>query len=167
MRALRLLLLAFLFLFASGFSAHKFYVSIYQLRHNPDKKRLEITARVFQDDLNGCVSKFAKTETHIGAKEQTQADLDHLKRYFEARFQVRIDGKDRPMTLLRCEMEENTVLCYFRIDGVARPKTLGVVNRSLLDCHDDQQNIIQAEVGGVKKNLLLKTGETSGVLDFR
>ena len=41
-----------LFLGLSSFSFHKFYVSIYQVDFVAEKKRVEITARIFMDDLN-------------------------------------------------------------------------------------------------------------------
>lgn len=162
----RFLFLFCLFAVASGFTAHKFYMSIYQVHFNQEKSRIEITGRIFIDDLNDCVSKYAKERTHIGEKGQTGGDIQNMTRYLGDHFRIKVDGNLRLMTFLRCETEENTVICYFRIDDVKKVTTLEVLNKSLMNCHPEQQNIIQAEVSGTKKNLLLTEGENSGKLDF-
>ena len=51
------LLLLFAVLFLSSFSAHKFYVSVTQIDYVPSKKRVEITSRIFIDDLEKGLTK--------------------------------------------------------------------------------------------------------------
>ena len=44
-------LLIFSFIMCSSFVLHKFYVSVTQIDYVPNKKRIEITSRIFIDDL--------------------------------------------------------------------------------------------------------------------
>ena len=46
----------------SSFSIHKFYVSIYKVEFVPEKKRIEITARIFLDDITVALEKEYKTK---------------------------------------------------------------------------------------------------------
>ena len=59
-------LLILLIITCSSFAIHKFYVSIYQINFNQDKKQVEITARIFYDDLNKALEKTNQVKTHIG-----------------------------------------------------------------------------------------------------
>jgi hypothetical protein len=40
------------FLSLTSFGFHKFYVAVYQINFAPEKEMLQITSRVFADDLN-------------------------------------------------------------------------------------------------------------------
>jgi hypothetical protein len=40
-----------------SFSMHKFYVSMYQVNYNANAKRIEITTRIFIDDINTALEK--------------------------------------------------------------------------------------------------------------
>jgi len=161
-----LLYMAFVFAIASGFTAHKFYMSIYQLHFNAEKTRLELTARIFMDDLNECLSKYAKTPTHVGESQQTKKDLDYLQQYMAEQFRMKVNGKPVTLTFVDTEIEETVVICYFRIDGVKHPQQIDVSNTALMSCHSEQQNILQADVSGAKKNLVLKSGEAVAQLVF-
>ena len=49
--------LGFLFFATSSFAVHKFYVAVYQVNFAPEKKMLQITSRIFVDDLNKAIEK--------------------------------------------------------------------------------------------------------------
>ena len=50
-------LLLFAMFFLCSFSIHKFYVSVTQVDYVPSKKRVEITSRIFIDDLEKALTK--------------------------------------------------------------------------------------------------------------
>ena len=49
--------LAIAFLVFSSFGMHKFYTAIYQIEFAPKKKMIQITTRIFIDDLNKALEK--------------------------------------------------------------------------------------------------------------
>lgn len=59
-----------LFFGLTSMAAHRFYVAIYQINFVPEKKRLEITTRIFMDDLNDAVTKAYKKNTNIGTEKK-------------------------------------------------------------------------------------------------
>ena len=65
-KAIKLSVLLLLFIGLTAMSAHRFYVGIYQVDFVPQKKRLEITTRIFMDDLNDALTKAYKKQTNIG-----------------------------------------------------------------------------------------------------
>ena len=50
-------LLLLLFVTLSSMTVHKFYVAIYKVEFAPQKKMLQITTRIFVDDLNIALEK--------------------------------------------------------------------------------------------------------------
>ena len=155
-----------LFFVLASFTAHKFYVSIYQINHSADKKMLQITARIFIDDLNSALTKKFHRQFHLGEKQQSADDVDQMQQYFTENLRIKVNGNRRPVQYLSLESENNVLICYFRITEVAQVKSLEITNRILLDGVTDQQNIIQTNVGGEKKNLLLTSDNPSDTIHF-
>ncbi len=52
--------LLFILLTITAFSAHRFYVSIYQIDYKPAKRELQIISRIFLDDLVEAVEASSK-----------------------------------------------------------------------------------------------------------
>lgn len=154
----------FLLVFLSSFSVHKFYVSIFQLRHSAEKKRLEITTRIFLDDFNKVLSLRYHQTSHLGEENETSQDVALMNRYLSETFIVEINGQKKPMVFVSKELDNNVLVGYYKINEVPKIKSLKIQNAVLTEAFDDQQNMIQAEFNGKKQSLLLTADNTSGVL---
>lgn len=163
-RLLKISLLWLLFIGLTGVSAHRFYVAIYQIDFKPEKKRVEITTRIFMDDLNDAVSKAYKKNTNIGTEKESAEDIVLLKKYLAENFKLSINGKPKAYLYLSNEVESNVVICYLSVKDVSKIVSLEVENSLLIDVHSDQQNIIQFNNNGKKQNLLLSSSITKGML---
>ena len=163
-RGLKTAVLLLLFLGLTSMTAHRFYVAIYQIDYVPQKKRLEITTRIFMDDLNDAVSKAYKTHTNIGTEKETPEDIVLLKKYLSEHFNLTVNGKSKVYTYLSREVESNVVICYLSIKEIGKVSSLQVDNSILIEVHSEQQNIIQFNNNGKKQNLLLSSSITKGML---
>lgn len=142
----------------SSFGAHKFYVSIYQVDFVPEKKRVEITARIFMDDLNLALEKEFKIKTTLGEKSETTQDVELLKKYLAKHLRVFIDGKEKQVAFLSKEIDNNVVIVYMKITDIKKFNSFKIHNNALLDLYPDQQNIIQTNFYNNKKNYIF-TGD--------
>jgi hypothetical protein len=150
------LLLLFILLFnTAGVPAHKFYVGLFQIKFAPEKKMLQITSRVFVDDLNNAIEQRYKTKAFLGEPSESEKDMELLKRYFQDNLTVVIDGKNHPLYFHSKEMENNVVITYFSIKNIGSLKKLTVANKLLFDFVTEQQNILQTNVNGKKGSYLL------------
>ncbi|MBD3583253.1 DUF6702 family protein [Flavobacterium selenitireducens] len=145
---------------------HKFYVGIFQVNYASEKKMLQITTRIFVDDLNNALEKKHKKKFFIGEKNVAEADVASMKKYIADNFRVAVNGQPLALDFRSYEMENNVVICYFRITDVVSVKTLDITNKVLFDFVTEQQNIIQTNINGSKQNLLLTIDEPSGKLTF-
>ncbi|MDI9308633.1 MAG: hypothetical protein QM535_00345 [Limnohabitans sp.] len=163
MRKSYLFLIALLVFFCS-FSMHKFYVSIYQIKFVPEKKALHITSRIFMDDLNAVLSKKYNQKVRIGDKEESQKDIELMKKYILERFIIKVNGKPATINYLSNEKESNVLICYYKVVGISKIKEIEIENTSLFEIDETQQNIIQTTIYNKKQDLLLSAENVKGLL---
>lgn len=163
-RGFKVAVFLMLFLGLTSMTVHRFYVAIYQIDFVPKKKRLEITTRIFMDDLNDAVSKAYKKSTNIGTEKEKPEDITLLKKYLNDNFKLTVNGKSKAYTYLSREVESNVVICYLSVKEVAKVSSLQVDNSILTEVYSEQQNIIQFNNNGKKQNLLLSSSITKGML---
>ncbi len=157
----------FLFLICVGFCSfeiHKFFVSIYQINFNQKSKRLEITSRIFVDDLNTVLFKKYNQKTHLGETAETPEDLVLMKKYISENLSIKINGQKKSIKFLTNEIETNVLISYYNVKDISSIKTFEIQNTCLLDLNADQQNIIQTTFYKKKETLLLTTSTIKGVL---
>lgn len=150
----------------SAFAAHKFYVAIFQIEYAADRKMLQITSRIFVDDLNEALKLKHKRNFSFEQKLIPEADLKALANYFEEKFKLEINDKPQKVNFLSCEMEANVLICYVSVRDVPKIRSLKVHNQMLTEYVTEQQNIIQTHINGIKKNLLLTAESPSGKVNF-
>jgi hypothetical protein len=147
-----------------SFGAHKFYVSIFKIEHSVKKQRIEITTRIFIDDLNAALKKNYSAVTHLGEPTESIQDVQLVNRYLNEHFWVFVNGKKMPYQYVSHEYEDNVLIGYYKINGVTKVSSIKVQNTSLLEISDQQQNVVQSQFNGKKQSLLLTSETTSGVL---
>lgn len=159
-----LVLILISFVGFSSFDFHKFYVSIYQINYNQKDKRLEITSRIFIDDLNEVLKKKHNKKTLFSDKNIRIEDLELMKKYISENFTIKINGISRTINYLSNETEPNVLICYFNIKDIPKIKTLEIKNTSLFDLNSEQQNIIQTTIYNKKQSLLLTIDNQKNML---
>lgn len=153
-----------LFVSLSSMTVHKFYTSIYQINYVPQKKMIQITSRIFIDDFNDALEKRFHTKSYIGTDKETPQDEMAMKKYLSEKFYLKVNGVLKPIDFRSKEMESNVLICYFRITEVSKITKLEIENSALTELNSDQQNIIQANISGEKKSLLLTSENFKGML---
>ena len=156
-----------LFLSLTAFSFHKFYMGVFQVNYAAEKKMIQITSRIFIDDLNNGMEKKYHQKTFVGTDKETQADIDLLKKYLSENFTIKINGHSKPITFLSKEVESNDVLvCYSRIKDINTFKTIEILNTILLDWNTEQQNITHISAFGTKKSVLFTESSRKELLKY-
>ncbi|WP_428230019.1 DUF6702 family protein [Flavobacterium sp.] len=160
-------LIGILFLSLSSFEFHKFYMGIFQVNYTAEKKMIQITSRIFIDDLNNGMEKKYHQKTFVGTDKETEADLDLLKKYLSENFIIKINGQSKPITFLSKEVEAGDVLvCYSRIKDVDKIKTIEISNTILIDWNAEQQNITHISVFGTKRSVLFTESSRKELLKY-
>lgn len=160
-------LLAVLFVLSSAFSFHKFYVGVFQVNYAAEKKMIQITSRIFIDDLNNAMEKKYHKKTFVGTSKETQADIDLFTKYLSENFSIKVNGQSKNITFLSKEVEADDVLvCYSRIKDIDKFKTLEISNTILVDWNSEQQNITHISAFDTKKSVLFTQSSRKEVLKY-
>jgi len=155
-------ILIFLLLTSAG--NHRFYTAIFQINYVAEKKMIQITTRIFADDLNDTLKNQYHKTTFLGTDKETSEDIVLLKKYLSDNFKLTVNGRPQAMNYLSDEVEDNVIICYLNIKDVSKINSLAIENSILIEIHPEQQNIIQFNNNGTKKSLLLSSETTKGML---
>ena len=159
-------LLGFLVLSLSSYRCHKFYVGVCQVNYAPQKKMLQITCRLFSDDLNKALEKKHKKKTFLGTEKETPEDVILFKKYFAENFSIKINKQTKPITLLSKETEGDVLICYLNSKDISKINSLEVTNTLLTDWNPEQQNIVHVVVLGIKNSFLFTSSTFNGLLNY-
>ncbi|MDQ6472576.1 hypothetical protein RB619_18190 [Flavobacterium sp. LHD-80] len=160
-------LIGILFLSLSAFAFHKFYMGVFQVNYASEKKMIQITSRIFVDDLNKGLEKKYHKKTFVGTDKETPEDIELLKKYLAENFAIKVNGQSKAITFLSKEVESDDVLvCYSRIKDIEKFKTLEISNSILVDWNAEQQNITHISAFGTKKSVLFTESSRKEVLKY-
>jgi hypothetical protein len=160
------LLCGVFFLSLTSFGFHKFYVAVYQINFAPEKEMLQITSRVFADDLNKALEKKYNKKHYIGTAKESPEDVVMLKKYFAENLTIKVNGQSKSMNLLSKEMEGDVLICYLSSKGISKLKSIEVHNTILVDWDSEQQNITHFTILGTKQSFLFTASITERMLKF-
>lgn len=159
----------FLFVLAvvlTSAAVHKYYVAVFMMEHVSEKKELQITARIFIDDLDKAISQKNNKPFYLCTKKET-ADADkYLNQYITENMQIKINGNLKSLKVLGRETEDDILIFYITAEAKGKIKTLEVKNTILFETFPDQQNIINTKINSNKKSLLLTNDNPQDSLHY-
>lgn len=154
---LKLLYTVFISLFLAD---HPFHISVCDIEHDAESKALQISQRVFMDDLEVGLEAFHKLENVDAYKPKDIKRLDSLiSAYLEAKLFIRINGKDVSFNYLGSELEGDARWAYLEVPDVPSVTEAEISNLILTESFDDQENIIHLKVNGKLKSHRLSKDE--------
>jgi hypothetical protein len=159
-------LLGFFLVSLSSFSVHKFYMAIYQINFAPEKKMLQITSRIFLDDLNKGLEKKYNKKAFLGSDKESAEDVNLLKKYLAENFTIKVNGQTKTMNFLSKEMDGDVLVCYLNVKEISKINAIEIHNSILIDCFPEQQNITHVTVLGDKKSILFTDNTIKQVLKY-
>lgn len=145
---------------------HPFYISLTEIKYNPGEASLEISQKVFWDDLEVELSEYYGDKINF-LKPKNKDNLDKiLHQYFLQNNEISINGKKVKLEYLGYEIEEDAAWFYLEAKQVPRPQKVEIRNSILHKNFEGQQNIINFYLNKNPKSLILLKGKDQGVLIF-
>ena len=167
MNKIKLSLLVILFSFLSAFTLHKFYVGVFQIDYFKEKKAVQITARLFIDDLEKALYKKHNKHIYITTKDEIAEANTLIANYLSEKLKFKINNKSQTIQFLTKEQEDNIVICYLKIPFKDNIKDLEITNTVLSDIFKEQQNLVHLNLNSNKKTLLFTNTETNQKLKYK
>lgn len=160
-----LLFLIFAGLLTSA-GVHKYYIAVFQMDHKPEKKTMQITGRIFIDDLEKTLNaRYGKT-FYLATTKELPETTNTVKQYLLDKITVKVNGKSAPVTFLAKEVDDDILVCYLTVPAPKKVTSIQVRNTVLQDMFREQQNMINTKVNNERKSLLLTHDTPSGTVTF-
>lgn len=138
---------------------HPYYVSTLEIDYRPDRAALQITMRVFTDDWQLMLNThYDKTLRLDPDSDEEQMEI-HSTEYLQQHLELKLNGKDVTPSVLGREYQDDQLVLYLEVSGVAELQTLGVSNRILFAELEGQQNIVRIKTPTKRKSYLQTQGQ--------
>ena len=134
---------------------HPFFVSVTEINHNAKDKALEVTCKIFIDDMEGALKQNYKVAVDLSNKTQEAQQAQLITAYIQNHLFLSADGKRVSLQYVGFERDAESVFCYFEGQNIAALKKMDIANSILQDFTDRQINIIHATVGGKRQSTKL------------
>ncbi|WP_276360107.1 DUF6702 family protein [Daejeonella sp. H1SJ63] len=145
---------------------HPFYISLTEIKYKARESTLEISQKVFRDDLEVELTDLYKSKIDF-LNPKDKADLDRkLKQYVLLNNEIFVNGKKAELNYLGYEIEEDAVWFYLEAKQIPLPQKVEIRNSILHKHFDSQQNIINFYRDKNPRSLILIKGKDRGQLIF-
>lgn len=144
---------------------HKYYVSVTEVNYAEKEQSLQITTRVFYDDLEKVLQERYDESVKVESSSDKKVDF-YIEKYFKKKLEIVVNGKVLELQFLGRELEDDLVYCYLEVKDVSKINSISVKNKLLFDVFEEQQNIVHVNIKPHKKSFLLVKERDQGVLKF-
>ena len=155
--------LIFVFIIFCGFINHKYYVSTSLFNFN-DSNAIEITIRIFKDDLNSLFEKQYSDKLISDLNSPIIQSL--ISSYLENNIGVYFDNIKYQPSFLGSEGKNDLIICYLEIKKIPVSDSIKIENNILFDLFLDQKNIIHIKKNNKKQSFILTKESSQYNLDI-
>ncbi|MEN9942958.1 MAG: hypothetical protein RLZZ91_959 [Bacteroidota bacterium] len=133
---------------ASGPVFHKFYLSNTSIEFNAENRAIEITSKIFTDDLEHAIE--AQCYRYNSLYPQTPEVFELVKKYIGDKIGLQVGGRNVVLNFLGYSVD-NDMTTLFLEGNYFDPISVIVNNTILVDIYTDQQNITEVRWNGQSK----------------
>jgi len=164
MKIYKTLLLLFIIPFFA-FSAHKYYLSLTQIKFKEESKSVQIIINVFMDDIELALNKDYNIDLQLTTKNELPKNDVYFEKYLKEKIQFKLDEVSKEFKYIGKEYDGELVYFYLEIENISQLNKIQVVNKILIKHFPEKQNLIKTNVGKKNKSILLNKEKTSGILE--
>ena len=148
-------------------SLHKYYVSITQIEYNKDHKSLEVISRIFYDDFEHVLKERYDSNIEVDGNTYPKEKLNaYIKKYFEQRFHIQVNGAEKPLDYIGYENEDDYMVFYLEAKGINTLKSIEVDDPMLMEVFPEQKNVVHIKAGNTHKSFMLYSENDKALLKF-
>lgn len=145
---------------------HPFYVSVTEIRHNAAQKELEVSCRIFADDLENALKAQYKTSFDIMHPADRKAADGLITDYLSKHLRITVNGKPVALRYLGYQIEEEAAWCFLEARDITTVKTVKISNNILYKEHANQINMMHVIVNNVRKSTKLDNPASVSTFEF-
>lgn len=145
---------------------HPLHVSVTEIKFDEKDKELEITARIFLDDLEAAIRQDVQQPT-LDILKPTNGTADALiGSYWLKNISILVDRKEAKVKYLGYEIEGDVVIVYSYAPGIKKLNHITITQQTITELFDDQSNIVHVTKAETIRSLRLTRQTTSDSILF-
>jgi hypothetical protein len=148
------------------FLFHPFYVSVTEIQHNAKEKTLEISCKMFTNDLEATLEKSLHVKVDLAETGDKKAADKLIAAYVEKHLHLKVDGRPVALEFAGSERQAEAVWSYFQVKDIPAVKRIDISNSLLYDGFEQEINLMHVSAGGVRKSTKLNYPDTNTSFDF-
>lgn len=146
--------------------AHPFYVSLCQIDFNEETNGLEISLKIFADDLLKALEENGAKKLYLGEKRENKETDMYVVDYLNSKLDFIVNGKVREFSFIGKEIESNVTWIYLEINNIETLKKIEVECRLLTEIFPSQNNIFQVNNGKEIKTMLMNRQQYRDSIEY-
>jgi hypothetical protein len=146
--------------------SHPLYITVTEINHNAKEKILEVSCKVFTNDLETVLEKVAGARVDLSALKDKPASDKLISAYVEKHLRLKVDGKPVQLHFIGSENEADGTWSYFQVNDVPSVKKIDAGDDLLYDGFNQQINIMHVTVGGQRQSTRLDYPEANASFQF-
>lgn len=141
----------------NAFAIHKYHTSLTRIDYNAEEKLLEVSIKVFSDDLLQTLEKRQKKKVDL----ETTKDIDQiLQNYLAEKFILKTkSGDTKSFKWIGKELETDEVHFYLEIPFEGDLEGAEIKNTLFFEKFREQVNLVHINYQDKKSNLVFKIGD--------
>jgi hypothetical protein len=144
---------------------HKFYVSNTIVEQNPRTGVLEITIKLFTDDLERAIQQDGHPNLRL-TDDENQVTNAVIQSYLEKHFWLKFQSRLTPLIYVGQEVEADLTICYFELAQLPEFNFIEVKNNLLMEIFADQKNVVDLNINGKRQTLIFAGTKDSEICYF-
>lgn len=150
----------------TAFETHPVYISVTTIEQNAKDKTLEITCKMFTDDLEKAVKGSSSIKLDLYKKTDKAKADELIKNYIGRHLILSTKLATLQLQYVGFEIQEESVLCYFQVNNIASLPQLEVSNNLLYETQKEQMGIIHVISNGKRKSFKLQNPDKIAAFYF-
>ena len=144
---------------------HPFHVSVCEIYHNAETKSLEISMKIFIDDLELAIRESGIVSFELLEVAEKNVDKIPLEYYLKNQFEISVNDKALELDFVGFEFDQDAILCYFEGKRVRKISSIKIKNAIITEVFDDQINLTHVQYNGEMKSLKAIKEQPIGIID--
>jgi hypothetical protein len=145
---------------------HPFYVTVTEINYNEKEKLIEISCKMFSDDLEKELTKYSHHDIDLSKPANKTQNEKTISDYVQKHLQIAIDGNQVGLQFVGTENESDATWSYFQVNNIAGLKKIEINNSLMYESFQSETNLIHVMVKGKRKSAKLDEPETKASFNF-
>ncbi len=155
------------FMIAAMQLTHPLFVSLTDVHYNNEEDQVEVSVRIFTDDLENVLRKNYAGKLDILHPENEGDVKELIDNYVNDHLKIKVNGKSYPLHFEGFEPENENIWSYFTIEGIKDFKLVEFENSLLFDLTKEQINLIDIHAEGKEHSTKLNYPETHALFEIK